>query len=269
MRRYRPLQPPVLQNGLQDASYQYREFAPHPLLAPYVACYWTIDAQASGEGRLHRILPDGCIDLILDRRASSFSQGAIAAGLMTGYETIRLLSDYAMFGIRFYSDHARRLFGYPVSAWTGYHVRLDEIWGSEARFLAEEALSAPTVPETIAGVERRLLRMLHRTDAPGDTLFQTGMQYLYASRGTISVRALAEQLGYSEKHLRRTFQQELGMSPKELSGIIRFQSLLGELHRGQPSRLADLAVQYGYYDQSHLNRHFQRYYGLAPTQIFL
>ncbi|MCC3375187.1 helix-turn-helix domain-containing protein [Cohnella sp. REN36] len=269
MHRYRPLQPPILQRDLQDASYRYREYAPSPLLSPYVACYWTIDARPSEAALLHRILPDGCVDLIFDRHASDASRAAFAAGLMTTYETIVLDETYAMFGIRFFADRAKRLFGHPVSSLAGYHVRLDEMWGAEAAELAEKVVDSSSVRDAIAHVERRLRHILHRTDnAPGGSLVGAAMGYLYASGGAMTVRELAAAVSYSDKHLRRAFRQELGMGPKELAGIIRFQSVLGELHRGSRAPFADLSVRFGYYDQSHLIHHFQRYYGLTPRQVW-
>ena len=51
------------------------------------------------------------------------------------------------------------------------------------------------------------------------------MQYLYAAKGRITVRALAENLNYSERNIRRTFQKELGVSPKIMTEIVRFQNM--------------------------------------------
>lgn len=68
--------------------------------------------------------------------------------------------------------------------------------------------------------------------------------------------------------LRRTFQKELGVGPKELLDIIRFQSLLRERYKRTQSSFTDIAVKFGYYDQPHFIHHFKRYYGLAPNQVF-
>ncbi len=80
MHPYRPLQAPKIQQHLLNAHYQYREYAPSKSLESYVACYWIVDHQASTRSVLHRIVPDGCADIIFDLRASSFSKGAIIVG---------------------------------------------------------------------------------------------------------------------------------------------------------------------------------------------
>jgi len=113
-----------------------------------------------------------------------------------------------------------------------------------------------------------LLKCLHAQAADSDDLLQTSLQYMYVSRGMVSMSSLADLLGYSDRNIRRGFQKELRVCPKELSDIIRFQSLLRELNNGSQSHFADVAVKYGYYDQAHLINQFKRYYGLTPNQVF-
>jgi len=267
MGSYVPVQPPFLQNEPWD-NYRYREYAPSKWLEPYVACYWTVNFHWSDSGKLHRIIPDGCVDIIFDLRAPSFSKGAIVTGLMTTFETMNLTQNYSLFGIRFFADKARRFFQYPVSEMIGYRVYLEDIWGKEAKSVTEEVQSANEVSEIIERVEAILLRRLHRGESESDQLLQSSMQIMYASQGNLSIRAMADKLSYSERHVRRMFHKELGISPKELLSIIQFQSLLQELNKNSAASFADIAVKCGYYDQPHFIRNFKRYYGLAPNQVF-
>lgn len=270
MRTFIPLQPPTLQQEWSDPNYRYREYAPGDSLKPYVACYWTVDFRASGSSRLHRIIPDGCVDIIFDLRSPSFAKGGFVAGLMTGFEAMNLSGEHSLFGIRFHSDTVRRFISYPVSEFTGtgHHVYLEHIWGNHALMLTEQIMASNGTAEIIEQVEDALLQRLIRSESDTDDLLFTSMQYIYASQGLISIRSLAEHLNYSERNIRRTFQRELGAGPKEFAGIVRFQYLLQELYRGSQSRLTDLAAKYGYYDQPHFIHHFKRYYGLSPNQVF-
>lgn len=269
MRGYFPLQPPLLQNELQDSSYRYQEFSPSKGLTPYVACYWTVEFKLLDHGKLHRIIPDGCVDIIFDLRSTSFSQGAFVTGLMTSYETMSFTRNYSLFGIRFFADQVRRFIKYPVSEMNGNRVPLEDLWGSEAKWIVEEVQSVHDVLDMVEVVEHRLLQQLHRCENYCDQRLLASMQYMVASQGMLSVRDLADQLNYSERNVRRIFQKELGVSPKELLSIIQFQSLLqGIYKRDTTTRFTDMAVQYGYYDQSHFIHHFKRYYGLVPNQVF-
>ncbi|SDJ19723.1 helix-turn-helix transcriptional regulator [Alteribacillus bidgolensis] len=268
MQFYVPLQPPKLQKELLDSNYQYREYLPNKSLESYVACYWTVDFHSSEQKKLHRIIPDGCADIIFDLRSSSFSKGAFVVGLMTEYEAINLTQKCSLFGIRFYSDTVYRFLRHPVSQFIGNPVFLEDIWGDEAAFMTEEIISANGISRIIEKVELKLKRFLLLNESKPNYLLQTGLQYIYATKGMISIRSLSEKLSYSERNIRRTFHKELGVSPKELSGIIRFQSLLQELYNSNQYSFTNIAIKYGYSDQPHFINNFRRYYGMSPNQVF-
>ncbi|MFJ7725275.1 DUF6597 domain-containing transcriptional factor [Neobacillus sp. NPDC097160] len=86
MRLFRPLQPPILQPEPFHSNYRYQEFLPSKILQPFIACYWTVEFHTSDTNKLHRIVPDGCVDIIFDLKALSSSKGAFVTELMTEYE---------------------------------------------------------------------------------------------------------------------------------------------------------------------------------------
>ncbi|QMV43033.1 AraC family transcriptional regulator [Cohnella cholangitidis] len=268
MKRYRPLQPPKLQRELLHTDYVYREYEPCDKLTSHIACYWTMDFHAvTGSIQPHRILPDGCVDILFDRRSLSYRNASFVAGLMAQYEVMNLTEAQSLFGVRFYSEAARSVFKYPVSEFRGYHVYLEEFWGIDSLAMVEEILSADEVSKVIDIVERKLIKRLSLDDSPSDPVLHASMQYMYTHRGTLTPSDLADKLSFSGRHIRRTFDRELGMSPKEMLSIIRFQSLLQELNGGGNTRLTDIAANFGYYDQSHFIKHFKRYYGLLPREM--
>lgn len=267
MSDYRPIQPPKLQQNLQRPGYSYREYAPCKNLVPHVACYWTLDFHADGRNQLHRIIPDGCVDIIINRQSPFCWKAAFVEGLMAQFEILNLSQTQSLFGIRFYSESAQSFLKSPVSAFVGQHAFLEDIWGTEGLFMVEEILTADAVPEIIEIVERNLSQVLSFNHTPSNSLLLTSMQYMYACKGIISTSDLAEKLSFSERHLRRIFERELGLSPKEMLSIVRFQSMLQELYSGAYSSFTDIAMKYGYYDQSHFIKNFKRYYGILPKQL--
>lgn len=267
MSNYHPIQSPKLQQDLQHSGYSYREYVPCESLASHVACYWTMDFQADNRNQLHRIIPDGCVDIIVDRRSPSSWKAAFVEGLMTQFEVLNLSQTQSLFGIRFFSESAQSILKFPISAFIGQHVFLEDIWGGEGLFIIEEVLSVDEIPKIIEIVERKLNHLLSFDDTLSNSLVHSSMQYIYAYKGRISSSDLAEKLSFSERHLRRTFDRELGLSPKEMLGIVRFQSLLQELYSGTYSSFTEIAMKYGYYDQSHFIKIFKRYYGMLPKQL--
>jgi AraC family transcriptional regulator len=80
---------------------------------------------------------------------------------------------------------------------------------------------------------------------------------------TIDLRRLAGELGVHPVHLTRTFRAFLRCTPGEYLRAWRLDRSARMLTDGRHS-LAQIAFETGFADQSHLNRHFARAYGVSP-----
>ena len=67
------------------------------------------------------------------------------------------------------------------------------------------------------------------------------------------------------KRLLRRFREEVGLRPKALARLLRFERAAALLERSDPPGLARLAATCGYYDQSHLTSEFRRITGVTPA----
>ncbi len=84
------------------------------------------------------------------------------------------------------------------------------------------------------------------------------------SNGFISIKSLAKKLNISESHLRLKFNEEIGMSPKEYSKILRVKHISNLIT--SEIKLTELAYQLGYFDQSHLIKDFKAVTGFSPKK---
>jgi AraC-like DNA-binding protein len=81
------------------------------------------------------------------------------------------------------------------------------------------------------------------------------------------VRAVAVDLGVSERHLRRVFRETVGMSPKAFTRLARFQRALGAARKDARLSWASIAAAAGYYDQAHLIAEFRAIAGVTPREL--
>jgi AraC-like DNA-binding protein len=81
-----------------------------------------------------------------------------------------------------------------------------------------------------------------------------------------SIRALASDLGMSQRQLLRIFTDRVGLGPKGIHRVLRFQRLIRMLEAGGRPSWSRLAVGCGYFDQAHLIRDFRTFTGITPTQ---
>ena len=80
----------------------------------------------------------------------------------------------------------------------------------------------------------------------------------------LSVAELAAVAGLSEFHFIRAFRKEIGLPPHAYLTQLRLREARRLLREG--CLLADSAMAAGFYDQSHLTKHFKRTYGITPAQ---
>jgi AraC-like DNA-binding protein len=84
--------------------------------------------------------------------------------------------------------------------------------------------------------------------------------------GQISIDRLVADAGISNRQLERRFLCEVGLSPKQLCRILRFQQIFRALN-GNDATWAAVALDCGYYDQAHLIRDFRQFSGVTPAAL--
>jgi AraC-like DNA-binding protein len=91
------------------------------------------------------------------------------------------------------------------------------------------------------------------------------IRHILQKRGRISVVDLENQLFLSQRRLEQLFKAHLGLTPKAYVDLARFQSALALAH--QYPNLTQLAIETGYYDQSHFIRHCKKFSGVSPSKL--
>jgi AraC-like DNA-binding protein len=83
--------------------------------------------------------------------------------------------------------------------------------------------------------------------------------------GLSTVRAVARSTGWSERRFSQVFREQVGFSPKAWTRILRFQRVVQQLHAGVDVPWAEMALDCGYYDQSHFANEFRAFSGIDAT----
>jgi len=132
----------------------YREYAPHPLLAPYIETYWVSEGFYS-EYKTERILPDGCVDIIfdLDENAEGEYLPEII-GTMTSFSDIGYTGNMRMFGLRFNPAAITSFTRVPIDAITNKSVGIDSLFDAEFYNCIDPSV---TIPAIISRIEEYLL----------------------------------------------------------------------------------------------------------------
>ncbi|MEG9438250.1 AraC family transcriptional regulator [Edaphobacter sp. HDX4] len=91
--------------------------------------------------------------------------------------------------------------------------------------------------------------------------------YMFRAKGAVRLSGVAGHLSLGRRQFERNFLSEIGLSPKLYSRVARFQSALDTRIHRQDTRWASLANEFGYHDQMHMIKDFQKLSGLTPEGL--
>src|SRR2546421_2857085 len=155
---------------------------------------------------------------------------------------------------------ARALLGLPAGELAYSVIRLEDVLGPSAHGLIDRLVAAPGWRERFRLLDDALVRRLKDRDGvPAEV--EWAWRRLVSSAGGVEAGALADEVGYSRRHLGELFRRELGLSPKVAGRVLRFERSRRLLTGPQRPRLAALAVAARYYDQAHLTREWREIAG--------
>jgi AraC-like DNA-binding protein len=161
---------------------------------------------------------------------------------------------------------AYTLLGLPMDELRGQTVDLTDVLGATGRRLAEQLREAPTWRQRFALVDEFLLRRLGGGPRPSP---EVGWAWgrLVATAGAASIGRIANEVGWSHRHLIARFRQQVGLAPKTAARLVRLDGVWRGLDDRRPLDWGQLAADAGYADQAHLIRDFRQFTGTTPTEF--
>jgi AraC-like DNA-binding protein len=186
-------------------------------------------------------------------------------GIWNTYHSVDWPAYVKFFGVHFKPGGAYPFLQLPLSEMNSQVVPLYAIWGWVAGEIRERLEAAPTVQAGFALLEQLLSSRLHEPPYSLD-IVQYAVIKIAQRHGALTIRALSDQIGFSQNHLGNQFKRFVGIPPKEVARFYRFAHVLRSLDSTQPVDLTSIAHQTQFYDQSHFNRDFVAFTGYRPTE---
>jgi AraC-like DNA-binding protein len=253
----------------------YKALPPPAHLEPFVDCIWLLAAPKGDEDPEPEIvLPDGKTELIvhfgdafLKLEGDTYQRQARV--LMSGQLTERIMlkptGEIGVVSIRFKAAGAARFFDVPYEALVDRVVDFADFEPAFAAAIHERIARCGSHDERLATMIAMLEERLTQ-ESREDIFVRQACQHIARSEGGYSARDLVKLIGYSERQLERKFKKQVGIAPKILSRIARFQKFLAMAKATGTLTLADAAAACGYYDQSHFIRDFTKFSGVSPMK---
>jgi AraC-like DNA-binding protein len=253
---------------------QYRTYVPGPPLAELVAYMWALrDVPVHSH---ERIVPSGTLELVVNLNADTLRiydpyakiwhcySGAVVSGAYRRFFVIDTCDHASIVGVHFKPGGALSFLDVPPGELADRHVDLEILWGRPALTLRERLCAASTTADRFAVLEEALRSRLPES-RPGHPAVPVALPQLARPRTTVGEVAASVQL--SRRRFIEVFTAQVGMTPKRLSRVLRFQRLSELARRADVPDWGRLARECGYFDQSHLIHDVSEFTGTSPKQL--
>ncbi len=224
-----------------------------------------------------RHLPSGEVELLLNlgspyriqhpALASSWTthRGAAVIGVHDTHVISKETGAQHVLVVRLKPAGAHILFDVPMHELANGFVELDEVNPEIKRWLPAELYNSDWEAR-FSIIDSIVAQRLDRSRAQA-LRTAWAWQKLRDADGILSIRSLANEAGCSQKHLIAQFRDYVGIPPKAVARLMRFNRAVKSIERGGPPDWVRLALDCGYYDQAHFVRDFKAFAGCTPTEF--
>jgi AraC-like DNA-binding protein len=251
---------------MESKNCEWIEYNPDRALDKYIDAYWTTSTNSVHTPGPKIIYPDGCSELVVNLGKNTLYLNDTVAikpgviylgGTQRGPINFTSMPDSKFYGIRFKPGGFSTFFEMPLFEATGQFIELSS---KELTFILN--CENPLVTTALANVF-----FLQRLSLKSDRFISIA-EDLYLTNGSITIDDLAKRHAIGFRSLERLFKNMVGLAPKELSKIIRFQSVLNRLKdKDFDDNFLRLAFEMGFYDQSHFTKEIKSFTGQTPSQL--
>ena len=209
------------------------------------------------------VVPDACADILFCYDSKGLT--SFIVGGPYSMSANRYYEKTTIFGIRFVTGYEFSVCEVPVHRYSFEHMVCRDI-NSKFRELDARMEELTGFEERVSLCEKELCSFLMPDDEV-PLLVHFAVTAIINNDGNLQISRIADQSGYSERYIEQQFLKYIGIGPKTLSEIIRFQNSLRQLLTNPSGRLSDVAWDTGYYDLAHMNKSYKKMTSSLPRDV--
>ena len=248
----------------------FKLIPPGPLLRPYVRSYWYFRRDTPlAEMHEEYMHPRGSFGMVFNLGDPPYLDGQPLAesifldGVNTFSRKMGFIGALDQIGISFHVGGAYPFLGLPLAELRNETALLAALDRPALMRLHTRLYDAKSLPARIRLLEGWLLKRL-KIGKQRDPLIPASLAALRTAPDRLSIPTLAASFSVSQRQLERLYQVQVGMTPKQYSTLLRVETARLALKQVNSQSNTDLAVDLGFYDQSHFIHEFSAVVGMTP-----
>lgn len=245
----------------------YTELSPCKELQSYIRCYWGTEnpiIQNENNDAAEFVIPDTCVDIIyhIDYTNNTVTGGFCGINDCSFHVHNGGITEHmeATFAIRFYAWSAYAFADDSLKSTLNGYFDVGSRFEWLDKIIRLKLLELKTLKEKASFIEQALLKKL--SNVRGNAVVDDTIQNILINKGSLDIANLAKESFVSTRQLERLFHEYIGITPKKLSNLIRYQFLWKDILCDKDFDVLSAVYKYGYTDQSHLLREFKRYHSM-------
>ncbi len=251
-----------------------QRFTPTIILQPYIHQYYLAEGDFGASTR-DVFFADGCIEMVFNIGLDFYKDDqkenwAKLIGQITQPLNVRATGKGKSFGIWFTPHGFSRFSNIPANEFTNKTIPLELVF--DQNFI--DSVGDYLTNNNIHGLLHALNRYFEKSAMTSSTGLKDQIA-VYSSDRLLSngeetdLNLLANTCNVSPRYLQKIFKDRIGIAPKQLQRISRFQKALHQITESPKVPFTAVTYDAGYYDQSHFIREFRAFTGFKPSDYQL
>ena len=205
------------------------------------------------------VIPDGCIDIIFE--CDPIHPTARICGSTLDMQHVPMRPDISYFGVRFF----------PGIIPNFIQASAEDIFNNSINFSDVVGCTHDLIPQIMSSndlkqqIDLFLNTFAHQLKRNFSVTTDFIIHSISQGNTELRIKFLEEKTGYCSRHIQRVFKQDVGISIKAFSCIMRFQSAIHALTGKGTAKLSDLTYDLGYNDQAHFHKEFKKFSNMSPS----
>lgn len=258
-------------------NFAISEYPPAVELRPFIQAYWQGRFNIFREQQYAQtVVPNGCIELIIHlsdahcaliKHSNLWSKSPefTLLGLFTKPYEVQFSDTVRVFGIRFFPDGIRNIFGVTPSEFLATFENSVDVFGQGIQHFSARIRIEKSIEKRLELANTYIKKQLELNYQSHDYT-HIAMRLIRKATGLTGYRNLTSQVPISDRQLQREFKHVYGITVRDYMRLARMNAIQRYMQSGKKN-LTQLSYDFDFTDQSHFIREFKNYIGMPPRQF--